>query len=104
MTTKKYLVLRQYGTSHDTAYLELADHPHVLGPCVHKTVRVHDLIDEYDGPGIGIDFDESNRAIGIEILYPGDPDDATEETDEGETKETTLTIQTANQSRANDLT
>ena len=84
MKTKKFLLLRQYGDSHDTAYLELADHPHALTPCVFRTVRVHNLIEDYDGPGIAIDFDKQNRAIGIEILYPSDPDDTHDETDEGQ--------------------
>lgn len=73
---RKSIRLRTYDDNYHAAYVELADHPHEPTPCVRKTVRIHNLIDGYDGPGIAIDFDENNRAIGIEILYPyGDVDD-----------------------------
>jgi hypothetical protein len=79
MTTpaKKYVRLRTYEDDYHQSYVELVDHPHMLTHCVHRTVRVHNLIEDYDGPGIAIDFDESGRAIGIEILYAygGDGDD-----------------------------
>jgi hypothetical protein len=64
--------LRIYNDNYHTAYVELADHPHRSTHCVKRTVRIHTLIEDYQGPGIGIDFDENNRAIGIEILYPYD--------------------------------
>ena len=66
---KKSIRLRTYDGDYHQAYVELADHPHELTGCVRRTVRVHNLIDTYDGPGIAIDFDQNNRAIGIEILY-----------------------------------
>jgi uncharacterized protein YuzE len=71
--SKKHLRLVTYNGDHSTAYLELADHPHepTCG-VVKKTVRVQDIIPDYDGPGMAIDFDEKGRAIGIEILYPHD--------------------------------
>lgn len=72
--SKKYLRLRTYEDYHQ-AYLELVDHPHRPVRCVHRTVRIHDLIDGYDGPTLAIDFDEHNRAIGIEILYAYEDDE-----------------------------
>jgi hypothetical protein len=79
MTThsKKYIRLRTYEDDHHQSYVELADHPHELvSHCVQRSIRVHNLIENYDGPSIVIDFDENNRAIGIEILYPyGDDKD-----------------------------
>ena len=75
MASTKYLRLRHYD-GEDAYYLELRDHPHQLvsGVC-KRTVNVHALIDEYDGPGLHLDFDENNRCIGIEILYPASDDD-----------------------------
>jgi hypothetical protein len=70
---RKYIKLRMYNGDHHQTYVELADHPHELTDCVRRTVRVQNLI--HDGPGIAIDFDESNRAIGIEILYAYEDDD-----------------------------
>lgn len=67
---KKFLRLRCYDGDYHQTYLELADHPHELTSCVIRTVRIHNLIENYDGPGIAIDFDKDNRAVGIEILYP----------------------------------
>lgn len=75
MPSKKYLHLRTYEGDYHQAYVELADHPHKLIACVHRTVRIHNFIQDYDGPGIGIDFDINNRAIGIEILYPYEDDE-----------------------------
>jgi len=62
------LRLRTDNNDH-TAYLELLDFPDEPSGCVKKTVHIHPLIPDYEGPGIGIDFDERGRAIGIEILY-----------------------------------
>lgn len=70
----KYLYLKTYDEDGSTAaYLELADHPHELvSGVVKKTIRIHNLIPDYDGPGIALDFNESGKAIGIEIIYSDD--------------------------------
>lgn len=60
-------------------YIELIDHPHALEDCVSKSIRIHELIPDYDGPGIAIDFNKANRAIGIEILYSYEEDDDSDE-------------------------
>jgi uncharacterized protein YuzE len=53
------------------AYLELRDYPLIPTPGVSKrTVNVHELIENYDGPSLFIDFDADGKAIGIEVLYP----------------------------------
>lgn len=79
-STEKTIQLRTYPGDYHQAYVELADHPHKeVSGCVKKTIRVHNLIDGYDGPGIGIDFDEKGKAIGIEILYSYDDEDELDE-------------------------
>jgi hypothetical protein len=71
MNPKKKLVLRSYENERDAAYLELADHPHQLTEgIIHKTVYVHELIPNYDGPELILGFNQAGRAIGLEILYP----------------------------------
>lgn len=70
MSTKKLMQLVQYDDEPGAAYLQLQDHPHVNLPGnVKRTVDVHNLIDNYNGPGLFIDFNEDGIAIGIEILY-----------------------------------
>jgi hypothetical protein len=71
MTTKKYIRLCSYEGRNDTAYLELQDHPHELVPgIVARTLNIHELVDNYDGPRLTLEFDNENRPIGIEIIYP----------------------------------
>jgi hypothetical protein len=70
MSNKK-MVLRSYDNDPRTVYLELVDHPHELVPGIAKrTVAIHELIPDYDGPYIALDFNDRGKAIGIEILYP----------------------------------
>jgi hypothetical protein len=71
MNTPKQLRLVHPDGHSWTAYLELHDHPHKLvRGIVAKTIRLHSLIDDYNGPALNLDLDHSGRAIGIEILYP----------------------------------
>ena len=52
----------------DVGYLFLHDHPKKIVPgIVKKQIRLSDLIDNYRGPDIYLDFNESNTIIGIEI-------------------------------------
>lgn len=75
-TKKKQIRLRTYDDDYHQSYVELADHPHELADgLVGKTVRIQNFIDDYDGPGIAIDFDQNGRAIGIEILYSYNDED-----------------------------
>lgn len=72
--TAKIIRLRMPDGDYHTAYLELADHPHQIVDCVKRTVWLDELIPDYDGPSLTIEFNENGRAIGIEILYPHDDD------------------------------
>ena len=63
--------LRAYEESPTAAYVELVDYPtENQSGCVIRSVRIDQIITNYDGPKITIDFDANGIAIGIEILYP----------------------------------
>lgn len=50
-------------------YLYLVDHPGAGTPgCVAKQVRILDLVKDYRGPDIYLDFDKDGRAIGVEVV------------------------------------
>ena len=79
MNEKSQVQLRLNEGSDDVAYVELRDHPHkVTFGLVKRTVDVHQLIDGYRGPRISLEFDELERPIGIEIIYPSDEDEDSE--------------------------
>ena len=68
--TDRRVQLRDYGDDYHVSYLELADHPHQLeSGIVARSVFLHQLISDYDGPGLILQFDAAGKAIGIEILY-----------------------------------
>ena len=53
------------------AYLYLPDHPKESEPIygiVNKQIRLLDLIKDYKGPDIYLDFNKSGTLIGIEII------------------------------------
>jgi len=53
----------------DVAYLYLPDHPKEIIPgLVKKQTRLIDLIDDYKGPDIYLDFNKDGTLVGIEIL------------------------------------
>lgn len=53
----------------DVAYLSLPDHPEKgASDIVSRTLRVRDLIENYKGPDLYLDFDKDDCCIGIEIL------------------------------------
>jgi hypothetical protein len=82
MRPKKFIRLRAYEGCDDTAYVELQDHPHELtSGIVARTINIHDLIEDYDGPSLVLEFNKANRPIGIEILYPSQDQDDDEETE-----------------------
>lgn len=61
-----------------SAYLSLPDHPGSgVAGCVAKQIRLSDVVKEYDGIDIFVDFDSEGRAIGIELL--GDDSELDEE-------------------------
>jgi len=71
MKKKLDIRLRAHGGHGRAAYLELKDHPHeVTFGLVKRAIDVHELITEYNGPRITLEFDEHDRPVGIEIIYP----------------------------------
>jgi hypothetical protein len=76
MADKRTFRLRTHEGEEHIAYLELRDHPHELvRGLVNRTVDLHPLIENYHGPRLTLDFDDQNRPVGIEIIYPSDDDD-----------------------------
>ncbi len=74
--TKKQMRLRQRPEEPGAAYLELHDHPHVpTRGLSQRTVDVHELIEDFSGPRISIDFNSQGLPVGIEILYPIDEEE-----------------------------
>lgn len=51
----------------DTAYVSLTDHRQSAGS-VARTVKVDDLLPDYSGPRIHLDFDADGKLVGIEVL------------------------------------
>ena len=52
----------------EVAYLKLPGHPGTVPGVVKRTVRLRDLLGEYEGPDVNLDFGEGNTLIGIEIV------------------------------------
>ncbi|QMV15552.1 DUF2283 domain-containing protein [Vibrio spartinae] len=52
----------------EVAYLYLPEHPKKVVPgIVKKQVRLSEIVKNYNGPDIYLDFNENNELIGIEI-------------------------------------
>ena len=55
--------------SKKTAYIALPGHPRgLVCGCVAKTLRLGNIIKQYNGPDVNLDFDSAGKLIGIEIL------------------------------------
>lgn len=53
----------------DVAYLFLPDHPGKGSTgCIKRQIRLSELINNYNGPDVFLDFGDSDNLIGIEIL------------------------------------
>ena len=53
----------------DVGYLKLPAHPGAgTTGAVKKTIRLSDLIENYKGADINLDFDDAGELIGVEIL------------------------------------
>jgi hypothetical protein len=50
------------------AYLSLPAHPGDGKAVVKKNVRLRDVLGDYTGPDLFLDFDENNVLLGIELL------------------------------------
>jgi hypothetical protein len=66
---EKKIRIKTVGADSHTAYVELPGHPRTLTPgCVKRTIGLDDLIENFKGPRVHLDFDANDRLIGIEIL------------------------------------
>lgn len=68
--TKKIRVTMTGSDAH-TAYVALPGHEMKPG-IVSCSIRLDDLIKDYHGPQINLDFDRNKRLIGIEVLVFGE--------------------------------
>ena len=76
MTNHKEIRLRQRDSEQGVAYLELWDHPHSQAPVgIQRSVDIHTLIDNYNGPRICLDLNGNGVPVGIEIVYSIEEDD-----------------------------
>ena len=53
---------------HDVAYLKLPGHPGSGPGVVRRVVSLRDLLGDYEGPDVILDFGEGDTLIGIEIV------------------------------------
>jgi hypothetical protein len=63
----KTIVLKLSANDPELGYVSLPNHPHLPG-CVVKQTSLYELIGEYIGPSIFLDFTNSGELIGIEIV------------------------------------
>lgn len=52
----------------DVAYLRLPGHPGPAQGVVKRSMSLRELVGDYEGPDINLDFDQGNTLIGIEIV------------------------------------
>lgn len=64
------------------AYLYLPNHPKEEGRVVGKTIQLIDLLGQYSGPEILLDFGLEGDLIGIEILIDTEEDSEHEDEEE----------------------
>ena len=50
------------------AYLRLPTHPGIKVGVVKRTVSLRDLVDDYKGPDVNLDFADGDVLIGIEVV------------------------------------
>ncbi|MFA5620994.1 MAG: hypothetical protein WDA08_11885 [Weeksellaceae bacterium] len=52
-----------------TAYIQLPKHPKQIVPgIVKKNISLSEILPNYKGPSIYLDFDDNDELIGIEII------------------------------------
>ena len=65
----KKKLLRVCTNDSEVAYVMLPEHPGKgTAGCVVKQVRIVDLIKDYKGPDIHLDFDRNGCCIGIDVM------------------------------------
>jgi len=52
----------------DVAYLRLPSHPGTVPCTTSKSIRLRDIMGDYEGPDLYFDFDLRGILVGIEIL------------------------------------
>lgn len=66
---KKKITVDVVGKDAHTAYISLPGHPPKGTPGgVARTLGLHDLMKDYRGPRVHLDFSDAEVLIGIEIL------------------------------------
>jgi len=60
--------LRVSADDSEVAYLKLPTHPGTEICSMSKSIRLVDLIGQYDGPDVVVDFDERGVLVGIEVF------------------------------------
>lgn len=69
MSKKTEVVLKMSNDDEFVGYLYLPKHPKKVVPSiVKKTIAISDLIENYKGIPLYLDFDEDEELIGIEIV------------------------------------
>lgn len=64
---KKKILVKLVGRDAHAAYVSLPGYEHTPG-IVAKTLRLDDLVKQYEGPQVRFDFSAQGKLIGIEIL------------------------------------
>ncbi|WP_062269775.1 DUF2283 domain-containing protein [Endozoicomonas arenosclerae] len=65
---RQKIKLKVSSSDPEVAYLYLPKHPQVaISGLVRKQLRLADLINDYKGPDIYLDFDEEGSIIGMDI-------------------------------------
>lgn len=66
---KPKIHVKLVGKDSHTAYIALPGFPlRATSGCVARTVALDDLVENYSGPRVHLDFDKEQRLIGIENL------------------------------------
>lgn len=53
----------------DVSYLYLPDHKGEGKPCVKRTLRLLEIVDNYKGPDVYLDFNDEGVLVGLEFLF-----------------------------------
>jgi len=69
MSKKNKIKFKKANKKGTSGYLYLPNHPKkIVSGIVSKTLSLADLIDDYQGIPVYLDFDDEGELIGIEIL------------------------------------
>ncbi len=68
MESNEEFELRVSEDDRGVAYLRLPGHPGTAPGIVKKSVSLRELMHEYVGPDVNLDFCDGDRLIGIEVV------------------------------------